>query len=42
MTEEEHARLRQDVERRGWPLGTFLRTVALGALAVEKPRKPRK
>ena len=42
MTDEEQAKLRQEAERRGLPLGTFLRMAALGAVAVEKPKKPRK
>ncbi len=39
MTDEERARLQREADRRGLPLGTFLRTAALGAVAVEKPKK---
>ena len=42
MTEEENARLRQEAERRGLPLGTFLRMTALAAVVEEKPKKPKK
>ena len=42
MTDGEYARLRAEAERRGLPLGTFLRTVALAALPEEKPKPKRK
>lgn len=43
MTDEEYARLRAEAERRGLPLGTFLRMVALGTVADAKPQpQPRK
>ncbi len=43
MNEDEYAKIRHEAERRGLPLGTFLRTMALGAVKEEKPkRKPKK
>ncbi len=41
MTEEERAKLQAEAERRGLPLGTFLRTVALGAVEDERPKTKR-